>query len=238
MSAAENVVPDVMHAENDLRSVQIQSMAPLAPSIAAPPRPIVHDHTARPMSLFTSNLTPTAPFNDPTPAPRGRLLRFDLEASELPPRHDRVHGSAMPPPDGRAGQAREDGRRGSNAQVGYMAQGGQGLDFLRHGPATPSGMGGQLGFQGQNTLNSRFETGRRIQFDYDQPHDGSEQILHALRSQGPTQAQQVNVPTFVPLDTNAATASGTADGQSDAVVGSPSRRQRDIDSPPREDESE
>lgn len=111
------------------------------------------------MSLLTSEFTPPAPFNDSTPAPRGWLPRFDPEALELPPRYDRVHGSVMPPLDGRAGQARETDRRGSNAQIGYMTQRGHGLDFLRHGPATPGGVGGQLGVPGQDILSLAVELG-------------------------------------------------------------------------------
>lgn len=123
----------------DLQNSQSQPVSPLASTTTAPLQPAIYESTARPMSLLTSAFTP-APFNDPTPAPRDQLPRFNSEAPDFVPRGDAIPSSAILPPGVQAGQLGQATRGGYDAQAGYMAR--RGFDFLQRGPATPSEIGG------------------------------------------------------------------------------------------------
>jgi len=210
------------------------------------------------MSLLTSTFTPRAPFNDSTPAPRGRLARFNPEASEFFPGGDVVPDSAVPSFGGRPGQGNQATRgRGYDAQAGYMAQGG--FDFLRRGPATPSGIGGQLGVPGQNSFNGRFRAGNggrgrtivgnnfqstddmnfsaggfeRLNYEYGQQGD-DQQVPQRWRDPRQNQAQ-ANAPTFESFNTPEKTASDTVAAPPDAAD-PPSRGRRNVEPTTREAE--
>ncbi|KAK5100746.1 hypothetical protein LTR70_001353 [Exophiala xenobiotica] len=240
-------------------AAQSQVVPSLAPTTTAPSQPAIHESTVRPMSLLTSAFTPRAPYNDPTPAPRGRLARFNPEASEFFPGGDVVSGSAVPSFGGRPGQGGQATRAGYDAQGGYMARGGN--DFLRRGPATPSGIGGQLGVPGQNTFNGQFRAGmggrgrtiirnnfqstrdidfsassfERLNYEYGQQGD-NQQAPQRWRDPRQNQAQ-ANAPTVESFNTPETTASDTAAAPPD-TADPPSRGRRNVEPTAREDDGE
>lgn len=237
-------------------AAQSRPVPSLNPTTTEPSQTAVYESTTRPMSLLTSAFTPRAPFDDPTPAPRRRRSGLNPEAPGFCPVNDSVTSTVVPSAGGRAGQGGQATRgRGHDAQAGYVAQ--RTPAFLQRGPATPSGMGGQLGVPGQNTFTGQFQAGRRMivgrnfhsRSDMNFADGGFESFNHQYSQQEGDQQNprrwrdsredqaDANGPSFVSVNGAETSASDTAAAPSD-VADSPPRGQRNVGSRTRDGESE